>query len=78
MRSSVARHPGLDIGALKPKDRYVEGIVEVTLDATRHFIRPLTAKRLFAWQAALFRQVRAASIKSQPGRGVETAPVPCR
>ena len=54
MRSSVARHPGLDIGALKPKDRYVEGIVEVTLDATRHFIRPLTTKRLFAWQAALF------------------------
>ncbi len=54
VRSSVARHLGLDIGALKPKDRHVEGIVEVMLDATRHFSRPLTAKRLFAWQAALF------------------------
>jgi hypothetical protein len=33
VRSSLARHMGMDIGALPPTDRYVEGIVEVMLDA---------------------------------------------
>jgi len=32
----------------------VEGIVEMMLDATRHFEKPLTVKRLFAWHASLF------------------------
>jgi Fic family protein len=54
VRSSVARHLGMDIGALKPADRHVEGIVEMTLDATRHYNQPLNEERLFAWQAALF------------------------
>lgn len=54
VRSSIARRLGIDIGALKPPDRHVEGIVEMVLDATRHYDQPLTAKRLYAWQAALF------------------------
>jgi len=54
VRSSLARRLGIDIGALKPVDRNVEGIVEVTLDATRQFAEPLTAERLFGWHAALF------------------------
>lgn len=54
VRSSLARRLGLDIGALPPADRNVEGIVEVMLDATRNFHEPLTAERLFAWHAALF------------------------
>jgi Fic family protein len=29
VRSSIARHLGMDIGALKPADRNVEGIVEM-------------------------------------------------
>jgi len=45
---------GLDIGALPPIDRNVEGIVEVMLDATRHYDQPLTVERLFGWHAALF------------------------
>lgn len=53
VRSSIARRLGLDIGALKPADRNVEGIVEMMLDATRNFGEPLTRKRLFAWHAAL-------------------------
>jgi hypothetical protein len=32
---------GLDIGALKPADRHVEGIVEMMLDATRRDRRRL-------------------------------------
>jgi Fic family protein len=54
VRSSLARRLGMEIGALKAADREVEGIVEMTLDATRHFDRPLTAERLFAWHASLF------------------------
>src|SRR5713226_1106057 len=54
VRSSVARRLGMDIGALKPADRNVEGVVEMMLDATRHYDRPLTAERLFTWHASLF------------------------
>ncbi len=54
VRSSVARRLGIDIGGLKAVDREVEGVVEMTLDATRNYDRPLTSERLFAWHAALF------------------------
>src|SRR5260370_10031933 len=54
VRSSIARRLGMDIGALKPADRNVEGVVEMMLDATRYYDQPLTADRLFAWHAALF------------------------
>src|SRR6201997_152934 len=54
VRSSIARRLGMDIGALKPPDRNVEGVVEMMLDATRHYDQPLTAERLFAWHASLF------------------------
>src|ERR1700685_3351398 len=54
VRSSIARRLGMDIGALKPPDRNVEGIVEVLLDATRNYELPLTSERLFSWHAALF------------------------
>src|SRR3984957_682292 len=54
VRSSLARRLGVDIGALKPADRNVESIVEMMLDATRHYDQPLTAERLFGWHASLF------------------------
>jgi Fic family protein len=54
VRSSIARRLGVDIGALKPADRHVEGVVEMMLDATRHYDQPLSDERLFAWHAALF------------------------
>ena len=54
VRSSIARRLGMDIGALKPTDRNVEGVVEMMLDATRHYRQPLTRQRLFAWHASLF------------------------
>ena len=47
LRSSVARRLGLDIGALAPADRRVDGVVEMVLDATQHFDAPLSAERLF-------------------------------
>ncbi len=54
VRSSIARRLGLDIGALAPVDRDVEGVVEMMLDATQRYNKPLTAERLFDWHAALF------------------------
>src|SRR5258707_11002921 len=44
VRSSIARRLGIDIGAIKPADRNVEGMVEMMLDATRHYAKPLTAE----------------------------------
>ena len=54
VRSSIARRLGMDIGALAPADRHVEGVVEMMLDATQNYAAPLTTERLFGWHAALF------------------------
>jgi Fic family protein len=54
VRSSIARHLGMDIGAVAPVDRHVEGVVEMVLDATAHCQAPVTRERLFGWHAALF------------------------
>jgi Fic family protein len=54
VRSSIARRLGMDIGALTPADRDVEGVVEMMLDATQKYAKPLTAERLFGWHASLF------------------------
>jgi Fic family protein len=67
VRSSVARRLGLDIGGLKPADRNVEGVVEMMLDATGHYDRPLTDERLFGWHAALFPTGRSGMTKIKTG-----------
>lgn len=54
VRSSLARHLGIERSALKPADRHVEGVVEMLLDATQNYKQSLTAERLFGWHAALF------------------------
>ena len=54
VRSSIARRLGMDVAALAPTDRNVEGVVEMMLDATQNYQAPLDADRLFNWHAALF------------------------
>ena len=54
VRSSIARRLGVDIGALAPVSRDVDGVVEMTLDATQNYDKRLTKKGLFGWHAALF------------------------
>lgn len=54
VRSSIARRLGVDIGALAPVDRHVEGVVDMVLDATANCTAPLNEERLFGWHAALF------------------------
>ena len=59
VRSSIARRLGLDIAGLPEPRREVEGVVEMTLDATQNFGTPLTSERLFGWHASLFPTARS-------------------
>lgn len=54
VRSSIARRLGINNAGLIPSNRNIEGIVDMTLDATQHYADPLTNERLFGWHAALF------------------------
>ena len=45
VRSSLARRLGLDISGLIPSDRDVEGVVDMMLDATQNFDKPLNEPR---------------------------------
>lgn len=63
VRSSVARHLGIEIEGLPEADRYVDGVVQVMIDATQNFMTPLTEERLFNWHAALFPTGRSGAYK---------------
>jgi len=68
VRSSLARRLGMDVGALTPADRHVEGVVEMMLDATQKFDVALTVERLFGWHAALFPTGRSGMLKIRVGK----------
>jgi Fic family protein len=44
----------MDVGGAWAADRHVEGVVEMMLDATQRFDRPLSDERLLGWHSALF------------------------
>jgi len=68
VRSSIAKKLGLDVAGLKAhKDRSVEGVVEMMVDATQRFAVPLTKERLFDWHAHLFPGVRRTTDKLRIG-----------
>lgn len=54
VRSSVARKLGFVLHKGKVPTHYIEGIVEMMLDATHHYNKPLTEERLFGWHQTLF------------------------
>lgn len=54
VRSSIARHLGIDTSGLPQPDHYTEGVVQVMMDAVRNSDKPLTHERLFNWHAAIF------------------------
>lgn len=76
VRSSLARRLGVDIGALVPADRHVEGVVDMVMDATRNFAQPLTAQRIMGWQAALFPTGYSGLMPVQVGRWRDDAQGP--
>ncbi|MBL7808141.1 MAG: Fic family protein [Saprospiraceae bacterium] len=63
VRSSIARRLGMDISRLPPSDRYIDGVVDVMMDATRNSNQPLSKERLFDWHAALFPTGRSGMYK---------------
>ena len=54
VRSSIAHHMGLSYAGMPKPDHYVEGVVQVMLDATLNYSQPIDRERLFSWHAALF------------------------
>ena len=54
VKSSIARKLGLDFESDVEPSRYVDGVVEMMLNATQNYEQPLSAERLFGWHAALF------------------------
>ncbi len=76
VRSSIASRLGLDAGGLPAPDRAVDGVVEMTLDATRNYAEPLTEERLFSWHAALFPTGRSGMRRIRVGRWRDDADGP--
>lgn len=54
VRSSLARRLGIAMAGMVSASRYVEGVVEMQLDATQNYNHPLSADRLFGWHNVLF------------------------
>lgn len=54
VRSSVARHLGIEIDDPIEPEKNVEGIVDMMVDAVENYQMPLTKERLFAWHSGLF------------------------
>ena len=54
VRSSVARHLGVETAGMERTDHYTEGVVNALMQATQAFAEPLTDERMFAWHAAFF------------------------
>jgi len=67
VRSSIARRLGLDYAGMVYPDRNVEAVVEMMLDATQNYDKPLDEERLFGWHAALFPTGRSGMHKIDVG-----------
>ncbi len=68
VRSSIARHLGMDISGLVRSDRNVDGVVEMMLDATQQNEKRLSAERLYNWHASLFPTGRSGMYKIAVGK----------
>jgi len=67
VRSSIARKLGIEYAGLVHIERNVEGIVEMMLDATQRYDKPLDQERIFGWHAALFPTAWSGMHRIEPG-----------
>ena len=67
VRSSIARRLGIEYAGMIPSDRSVDGIVEIMIDATQNYSRPIDEKRLFNWHSSLFPTGRSGMHKIDAG-----------
>ncbi|GGE04930.1 cell division protein Fic [Psychroflexus salis] len=65
VRSSIARKLGLEIAGSVNSDRYVDGVVELMLEATQNYSNEITKTRLCNWHAGLFPTGRSGIFKIQ-------------
>lgn len=68
VRSSIARRLGINTGGLLSVNRNVEGVVEMMLDASQNYQKPLSNKRLLSWHSALFPTGYSGMHKIEVGR----------
>lgn len=67
VRSSIARKLGIEVAGLVASARNIDGIVEMMLDATQNYLKPLTEERLFGWHSVLFPTGRSGLYKITVG-----------
>ena len=67
VRSSIAKRLGLDIGSDIYVERDVQGVVDMMLDATINYDKPINEDRLFGWQSAMFPSGRSGLYKIKVG-----------
>lgn len=68
VRSSIARRLGIEYAGIIDSDRNVEGVVDMTFDATRNYDQPLSKERLLDWHSALFPVGRSGMYKIIVGK----------
>ncbi|MBO4653953.1 MAG: Fic family protein [Bacteroidales bacterium] len=67
VRSSIARRLGIATAGLVESSHYIEGVVEMMLDATQRYNEPLSDERLFGWHNTLFPTGRSQLYKIDVG-----------
>jgi Fic family protein len=82
VRSSMARKLGLSVVGLPKPNRYVDGLVDVLLDATQNYDSNLTLARVCGWQAALFPtgysglyKIRAGKLRGNESMQIVSGPI---
>lgn len=68
VRSSLAKRLGIEVSGVISSDRNVDGVVDLMLDATQNFAKPLTKKRLFGWHSGLFPTGHSSIFKIDVGK----------
>ena len=68
VRSSIARRLGINSEGLVPSSGYVEGVVEMLLDATQNYQMSLSDERLFGWHHVLFPTGRSGLYEIEVGK----------
>lgn len=68
VRSSVAERLGIKTAGIKKHDRYIDGIVDMMMDATENFLKPLSKERLFSWHSSMFPEERSGIRKINTGK----------
>jgi len=68
VRSSIARKLGIESAEFVTTPRNIEGVVDVLLDATQNYMKPLIQERLWGWHNSLFQSGFSGYVKIDVAR----------